>query len=121
MHAGKGHTGYARRPGGASGATGVTHMYAQRASRGGGSRSRAATSQVPPCSSDPDLFFAEAPEDVERAKALCGLCPVQSACLAGALQRGEPYGVWGGALFLRGVVIPEKKRRGRPRKVSVPA
>jgi WhiB family redox-sensing transcriptional regulator len=73
-----------------------------------------------PCSTDPELFFADTAEDVRRAKALCGICPVRSACLAGALQRGEPYGVWGGALFLRGVIAPDKKPRGRPRK-SAPA
>ena len=69
-----------------------------------------------PCSSDPELFFAESPEDVRRAKALCGMCPVQSACLAGALQRAEPHGVWGGALLLRGAIAPDKRPRGRPRK-----
>ena len=36
---------------------------------------------------DPDLFFAEAPADVEEAKALCLDCPVRAVCLAGALQR----------------------------------
>jgi WhiB family transcriptional regulator, redox-sensing transcriptional regulator len=69
-----------------------------------------------PCSSDPDLFFAEEPEDVRRAKALCRACPIRSACLAGALERGEPYGVWGGALLLRGVITADKRPRGRPRK-----
>ena len=73
-----------------------------------------------PCSSDPELFFADSPQDVMRAKALCGVCPVQSACLAGALQRGEPFGVWGGALFLHGAITAGKKPRGRPRK-SAPA
>jgi WhiB family transcriptional regulator, redox-sensing transcriptional regulator len=76
---------------------------------------RAAVQQLP-CSSDPELFFAESPEDVRRAKALCGTCPVQSACLAGALQRAEPHGVWGGALFQRGAIAPDKRPRGRPRK-----
>ncbi len=70
-----------------------------------------------PCRSDPDLFFAESPQDVRLAKLLCGICPVRAACLAGALQRGEPWGVWGGALFDRGVVIPDKRPRGRPRKL----
>ena len=74
-----------------------------------------------PCRSDPDLFFAEQPEDVQRARALCRQCPLRSACLAGALQRGEPCGVWGGELFLRGVVIPGKRARGRPRKADVAA
>lgn len=65
---------------------------------------------------DPELWFAESPSDVESAKALCQDCPVQSLCLEGALERREPWGVWGGELFLSGVVIPRKRPRGRPRK-----
>jgi len=76
----------------------------------------------PPCRrEDPELFFAESPRDVEVAKALCGSCPVQTECLAGALERREPWGVWGGQLFLQGVVIPRKRPRGRPRKSEVAA
>ena len=66
---------------------------------------------------DPDLWFAETPAQLETAKALCADCPVRSACLAGALDRGEPWGVWGGEIFERGVVIARKRPRGRPRKV----
>lgn len=33
----------------------------------------------------------------ERAKAICAGCPVRSACLVSALQRGEEWGIWGGA------------------------
>jgi WhiB family transcriptional regulator, redox-sensing transcriptional regulator len=65
---------------------------------------------------DPDLWFAETPAQLETAKALCADCPVRSACLAGALDRGEPWGVWGGEIFERGVVIARKRPRGRPRK-----
>jgi WhiB family redox-sensing transcriptional regulator len=65
---------------------------------------------------DPELWFAESPADVEDAKALCVECPVRAECLAGALERREPWGVWGGQLFLQGVVIPRKRPRGRPRK-----
>jgi WhiB family redox-sensing transcriptional regulator len=74
-----------------------------------------------PCQSEPELFFAEDPQDLRRAKALCRYCPVRAACLAGALQRGEPCGVWGGELLLRGVVIADKRPRGRPRKADVAA
>jgi len=77
---------------------------------------RANTAADPPCRSDPELFFAEAPQDVLLAKTLCGMCPVRQACLAGALQRAEPCGVWGGELFLRGAIIAAKRARGRPRK-----
>ena len=75
-----------------------------------------------PCRvNDSDLFFAESPSDVELAKALCLDCPVRAECLAGALERREPWGVWGGELFLQGVVIPRKRPRGRPRKNEVAA
>ena len=70
-----------------------------------------------PCRvNDAELWFAESPADVEHAKALCTDCPVQALCLDGALERREPWGVWGGELFLQGVVIPRKRPRGRPRK-----
>jgi WhiB family redox-sensing transcriptional regulator len=62
------------------------------------------------------VFFAESPADVEAAKALCVGCPVQQACLAGALDRREPWGVWGGELFVAGVVVARKRPRGRPPK-----
>jgi WhiB family transcriptional regulator, redox-sensing transcriptional regulator len=74
-----------------------------------------------PCTDDPDLFFAESPQDVECAKDLCRSCPVRMACLAGALERREPWGVWGGELFLRGEIVPRKRPRGRPRKDEVAA
>jgi WhiB family transcriptional regulator, redox-sensing transcriptional regulator len=73
------------------------------------------------CGTNPDLFFAESPQDVARAKELCAVCPVRDACLAGALDRGEPWGVWGGELLLRGVIVPTKRARGRPRKDSIAA
>lgn len=65
---------------------------------------------------DPELFFAETPQDVELAKAMCAECPLRLVCLEGALERREPWGVWGGELFAAGVVIPRKRPRGRPRK-----
>jgi WhiB family redox-sensing transcriptional regulator len=69
-----------------------------------------------PCTEDPELFFAEAPADVEAAKALCQGCRARVSCLEGALERREPWGVWGGELLLRGVIVPRKRPRGRPRK-----
>lgn len=75
-----------------------------------------------PCRvNEAELFFAESPSDVELAKSLCQSCPVRAECLAGALERREPWGVWGGELFLSGVVIPRKRPRGRPRKNPVAA
>ena len=69
-----------------------------------------------PCTQDPELFFAESPSDVEEAKAMCRGCKARLACLSGALERREPWGVWGGELLLRGTVVPRKRPRGRPRK-----
>jgi WhiB family redox-sensing transcriptional regulator len=70
-----------------------------------------------PCrSTDPELFFAESPADVETAKAVCTTCTIREACLSGALERKEPWGVWGGELFVQGVVVARKRPRGRPRK-----
>lgn len=70
-----------------------------------------------PCRSyDPELWFAESPDDVALAQALCGDCALRAACLAGALERREPWGVWGGELFERGSVVARKRRPGRPRK-----
>nr|WP_239520525.1 WhiB family transcriptional regulator [Blastococcus saxobsidens] len=66
---------------------------------------------------DPDLWFAESPSELELAKGHCGSCPVRQSCLAGALDRAEPWGVWGGEIFERGEVIARKRPRGRPRKV----
>jgi WhiB family transcriptional regulator, redox-sensing transcriptional regulator len=74
-----------------------------------------------PCMDDPELFFAESPADVECAKALCRGCPARIACLSGAVERSEPWGVWGGELFLRGEIVPRKRPRGRPRKDEVAA
>ncbi len=55
------------------------------------------SSRTLPCTDDPDLFFAE------------------------SLERREPWGVWGGELFLRGEIVPRKRPRGRPRKDEVAA
>ena len=45
---------------------------------------------------DPDLFFSEAPADIAQAKAICAPCPVRATCLAAALTRWQPWGIWGG-------------------------
>jgi WhiB family redox-sensing transcriptional regulator len=73
-------------------------------------------SELPCRQYDPDLWFADVPADLEVAKALCGGCPLKVECLAGAVERAEPWGVWGGEIFERGAVVPRKRPRGRPRK-----
>jgi len=62
------------------------------------------------------LFFSEQIDDIARAKAICGECPIRETCFAEALARREPYGVWGGRLFFKGRVLAMKRPRGRPPK-----
>jgi len=64
------------------------------------------------------LFFSDELQDIALAKAICAKCPVMAECLEGALERREPWGVWGGQLFLNGHVLTSKRRRGRPPKVA---
>ena len=82
---------------------------------------RVVDEQLPCRANDPELFFADSPADVEYAKTLCLDCPARLECLTGALERREPWGVWGGEWFFQGVVVPRKRPRGRPRKSEVAA
>lgn len=73
-----------------------------------------------PCRThNPDLWFADAPAELEQAKQLCAGCPLKAECLASALVRQEPWGVWGGEIFERGAVVPRKRPRGRPSKADL--
>ena len=68
------------------------------------------------------LFFSLDVADIARAKAICSGCPLRNNCLALALARREPCGVWGGELLVNGRIIGHKRGRGRPRKAdSAPA
>jgi WhiB family redox-sensing transcriptional regulator len=69
---------------------------------------------------DADLWFAEKPSDLELAKALCQDCPARRACLAGALERRESWGVWGGEILVDGAIVAFKRPRGRPRRTERP-
>lgn len=71
---------------------------------------------IPCVTGDAETWFAEHPDVLELAKSLCGPCPLREMCLQGALERGEPWGVWGGELFDHGQVIARKRTAGRPRK-----
>ncbi|MER6579613.1 WhiB family transcriptional regulator [Nonomuraea sp. NPDC001023] len=72
---------------------------------------------------DPELFFPislEGPgrSQVEKAKTICGRCPVRRPCLQYALDTRQAHGVWGGT-------DPEQRRElsapAVPRQESVPA
>jgi WhiB family transcriptional regulator, redox-sensing transcriptional regulator len=67
-----------------------------------------------------ELFFSEDIGDIAAAKRVCAECPVLAPCLEGALERREPWGVWGGQLFMNGKMLTVKRRRGRPPKVARP-
>lgn len=71
---------------------------------------------VPCRDSDPELWFSDDQAGVDAAQRLCRGCPLQALCLEGAMTRREPWGVWGGELFDRGVVVAMLKPKGRPRK-----
>jgi WhiB family transcriptional regulator, redox-sensing transcriptional regulator len=62
------------------------------------------------------LFFSDQIPDIARAKAICAECSLIVACLDGAIERREPWGVWGGQLFVNGNILAQKRKRGRPPK-----
>jgi WhiB family transcriptional regulator, redox-sensing transcriptional regulator len=66
------------------------------------------------------LFFSDDEFDIARAKAICSRCGLAPECLGGALDRAEPYGVWGGELLVEGVIVAVKRGRGRPPKTARP-
>jgi WhiB family transcriptional regulator, redox-sensing transcriptional regulator len=63
-----------------------------------------------------ELFFSDQIPDIVAAKNICATCPLIEPCLDGAMERREPWGVWGGQLFLNGKILAQKRRRGRPPK-----
>jgi WhiB family redox-sensing transcriptional regulator len=62
------------------------------------------------------LFFSDEVLEIARAKAICAKCPLRTECLDAALERLEPWGVWGGQLIANGRVVAHKRPRGRPPK-----
>ncbi len=64
------------------------------------------------------LFFSDNDVEIAESKGICRTCGVQQSCLDGAIERAEPYGVWGGQLMRDGVPIARRPRRGRPRRFN---
>lgn len=62
------------------------------------------------------LFFSDHVLDIARAKAICAKCALSESCLAEALDREEPWGVWGGQLLSGGRIVAHKRPGGRPPK-----
>ncbi len=67
------------------------------------------------------LFFSDHVLDIARAKAICARCALADSCLSDALDREEPWGVWGGELLSGGRIVAHKRPGGRPPKVPRPA
>ena len=69
-----------------------------------------------PCrTSEPDLWFSDQPAELKMAQSMCMRCPLRQPCLDGAIERQEPWGVWGGEIFERGTAISRKRGRSRLR------
>lgn len=62
------------------------------------------------------LFFSDHVLDIARAKAICARCGLRESCLRDALDREEPWGVWGGELLSMGRIVANKRPGGRPPK-----
>ena len=62
------------------------------------------------------LFFSEDKFDLARARRSAAKCRLAPTCLSDAIDREEPYGVWGGQLLVNGLVVAVKRGRGRPPK-----
>ncbi len=67
------------------------------------------------------LFFSDDLLTIARAKAICSKCHLRAECLGEALDRQEPWGVWGGELIENGRIVLHKRPRGRPPKHPRPA
>ncbi|HEX6527121.1 MAG TPA: WhiB family transcriptional regulator [Streptosporangiaceae bacterium] len=98
-----------------TGATRGRRIVMPSASGAGSAPPPATLSDLLPCQhGGGEKWFSELPDELEQAKVCCQQCPLRTACLAGALERAEPYGVWGGEIFHKGAIIARKRPRGRP-------
>lgn len=83
-----------------------------------------------PCKdADPEAFFPYAgPENLRvaetaeallaQAREVCAGCSVSAACLQGAIDRGEEYGVWAGRDFATDRAIKQQIKTSRQRSAS---
>jgi len=62
---------------------------------------------------DPDIWYPFTDSELAAAQRICAGCPVREDCLAAALVRSEPDGVWGGVLLHKGMPGVLRKYRHR--------
>jgi WhiB family transcriptional regulator, redox-sensing transcriptional regulator len=67
----------------------------------------------------PDGTAGPALRDIERAKRICGGCPVRARCLDWAVDHGAAFGIWGGFTederrAIRGTLVPAAAVRSVP-------
>lgn len=50
------------------------------------------------CVGSTEIYFSSHPDDIARAKELCGGCPLarRSRCARDAIERGDKFGIWAG-------------------------
>ena len=65
---------------------------------------------------EPDLWFAENPVTWSAPRCCARTARSVGSAWTAALDRQEPWGVWGGEIFDRGAIVARKRPRGRPRK-----
>jgi WhiB family transcriptional regulator, redox-sensing transcriptional regulator len=64
------------------------------------------------CQKNPDMWFSEDKDDIKKAKAFCGVCPVKEMCLKQAEESKEVHGIWGGKNFQSSIYRSSNKVRG---------
>jgi len=74
---------------------------------------------------DPELYFpagsaGAALDQIEAAKAVCRVCPVQGPCLQYALDTNQDDGVWGGRDEKERRRLRRARREGRQRYPEKP-
>jgi WhiB family redox-sensing transcriptional regulator len=71
---------------------------------------------------DPDAFFpigesGPAFDQIEEAKRICRICPVQAACLTWALDHQITHGIWGSTTAEERHVIRRMPRQMKTRRL----
>lgn len=66
---------------------------------------------------DDSLFFPTRDTTVDKAMAVCEICPVRYECLEYALETRQEYGVWGGKTAQERLKIRRGRNRSRLKEI----